>query len=227
MRKFTLIELLIVIVIIAILISLLMPSLSRAKEKAKSIVCQNNQSQLYKMAITWSLNNNSWIPYGNSWHIYSGSNNLKQGATNLWMAMGRLVKDNIATDPGVFNCPSYQRAQYGSAKNPFKQEFKPNVTGFNFSTNIQKFATNTGELETGQNKFYTTMLDNHALSMDAYWFKSWYKNTHKTFSNVTYADGHVNTVKHSLMSKRDLINSFSTTHNSTVQDMWSELEDHF
>ena len=35
-NKFTLIELLVVIVIIAILISLLMPSLSRAKQKAKN-----------------------------------------------------------------------------------------------------------------------------------------------------------------------------------------------
>ena len=63
---FTLVELLVVIAIIAILATLLLPALSRAKQKAWTINCVENQKQL---TLCWTMyvhDNNDMMPPNNS-----------------------------------------------------------------------------------------------------------------------------------------------------------------
>lgn len=61
-NRFTLIELLIVISVIGILATILIPSLEKARQKAKIAVEINNRKQLYIATAMYSENNNSLFP---------------------------------------------------------------------------------------------------------------------------------------------------------------------
>ena len=58
MKKFTLIELLIVVAIIGILVSILVPSLGKARYKAKLVLCKSNQKQLGTLLFVSAKGNN-------------------------------------------------------------------------------------------------------------------------------------------------------------------------
>jgi prepilin-type N-terminal cleavage/methylation domain-containing protein/prepilin-type processing-associated H-X9-DG protein len=62
LRAFTLIELLVVIGIIAVLAALLLPTLSRAKEKARGIVCLNNLKQWGLATQLYAENSGNYLP---------------------------------------------------------------------------------------------------------------------------------------------------------------------
>ncbi|OHB58724.1 MAG: hypothetical protein A2Y12_20210 [Planctomycetes bacterium GWF2_42_9] len=60
-KAFTLVELLVVISIIAVLLAVLMPSLSKAREMAKTIICQTNLKGLGTAWEAYSISNNGLI----------------------------------------------------------------------------------------------------------------------------------------------------------------------
>ncbi len=74
-KGFTLIELLVVIAIIALLLSILIPSLRKAKDLAKKIICSSNLHSLSLAAISYAEDNDGRTP----------------SSTNLWDDNGVLV----------------------------------------------------------------------------------------------------------------------------------------
>ena len=95
---FTLIELLVVVAIIALLISILLPSLQRAREQAKAVVCMSNTRQiLLAMAM-----------YQQEWDGYLPDNLWSEAAWgiekhDLWFY--KLVP-KYASNPDVLICPA-------------------------------------------------------------------------------------------------------------------------
>lgn len=89
--SFTLIELLIVIAIIGILFTFLVPSLSKAREKARIAVCASQQKQIGFAITAYTSNNNGKIPFNNS----LGNGQERTWDDRLALYDGREVPDNI------------------------------------------------------------------------------------------------------------------------------------
>ena len=102
LKSFTLIELLVVLAIISLLVSILLPSLSRAKELARRVVCSSNMRQI---GLAFSLYHNDFKRRFPPVRETGPSSPL----TGIWADK---LYDNSLDNTAIFHCPNAPKRTY-------------------------------------------------------------------------------------------------------------------
>lgn len=110
---FTLVELLVVISIIALLLAILMPSLQKAREQAKQIVCLSNLHNFGLAIVTYSVGENGkWPsmvdphrPNNPEWWT-SGLVFSREAGPDFWRGLGLLYKTKCIGEKNLYYCPN-------------------------------------------------------------------------------------------------------------------------
>ncbi|NQZ57042.1 MAG: prepilin-type N-terminal cleavage/methylation domain-containing protein [Lentisphaeraceae bacterium] len=193
MKKFTLIELLVVIAIIGILISILLPTLSKARRKAKQTVCIAQQHQTNKGLDMYLNNNNLKYPYpsigqqkGRVWVGRSGTENaysfdVTQRPVNQYLAYKTdgmqtpLLHCPLAVGHSSDNYVAKGTSYFGNEHNNWNSLGKKFLTSLNSTSKVVTFS------------------DSGAFGMAAQgstiWWR-WYHDPSQAKYSFAYADGH-------------------------------------
>ena len=188
---FTLIELLVVIAIISLLVSILLPSLNRARELAKTVVCSSNCRGIHLAFVFYTDANDGWLPH--SYPQYPGD----PYALPWFQRIDDEYMDG-ATD--VFFCPSDGDADPNAAVSLRNISVGANESGpfpflagpspwhnFNLTTIPgpgAKAMFCDGQARPG--------LDSWRFAVTGLWdIRYWPSDRHSGGSNVTFCDGHV------------------------------------
>jgi prepilin-type N-terminal cleavage/methylation domain-containing protein/prepilin-type processing-associated H-X9-DG protein len=113
-KAFTLIELLVVIAIISLLVSILLPSLNKAKEMARQVVCMSNMKSVITGTQMFATEGGKYPPSyvypraDGSWHAGNGGQDLSKPLGYLhWSTL--VMGSGEECDASAFQCPSMQK----------------------------------------------------------------------------------------------------------------------
>lgn len=134
MKRFTLLELLVIIAIIGILITILLPSLSKARKASETAVCQSNLKQIHHGHFLFSRENNNKIVPAltilNAWKSITWDDHIGD-------YMGRELtfeqkKENALTIDfkvnEIFKCPSDNLPLLPEHSDQFRRTYSMNIS---------------------------------------------------------------------------------------------------
>jgi prepilin-type N-terminal cleavage/methylation domain-containing protein len=103
-KAFTLVELLVVISIIALLLAILMPSLQRAREQAKFLICKNNVHQFSIAVAAYAAEYDNYVPPLDPWYNDSFTGSIDVIFEGAKKGLGILYPSYI-NKFSMFACP--------------------------------------------------------------------------------------------------------------------------
>lgn len=194
---FTLIELLVVIAIIALLLAVIMPSLTKCKEAAKTVVCA---SQLRQFGVAWS----QYSEENDGWNIAASESNEERDSGGMWFyRLGPYISAHHSYTQGdpdadsrsgvvkLLNCPSakewtadseYYRDNldnYGSAKMAWRWRGADQVRDLQGSYCMNAWMlqrVKNGHTDTSDPRYYPKFINaagNVPLISDGAWLNAW------------------------------------------------------